>query len=140
MELLYLLFAIIIYFCILSFLFIQPLGAIIRLIRAKRKDSNYAVGLKRYLGALILFYSYVMLGTSYELTINRFHAILNISSIFAILFGYWHHIIKWHYKFKRIKEYDQMNLTKSVQEDKPYEERVINKPTHILYTKLQYRA
>ena len=113
MQFLYILLAIILYFCIISFVLIQPLGAIIRLIYTKRRDSKYAIGLKRYLGILIIFYSYCLIITSYEIKINQFVAIINIASMFVILFAYWFHILTWHFKHKRIKEFDRIQKAKN---------------------------
>ncbi len=136
MTFVYTVLALILIYCIASLFIIQPLSAIIRLIVAKRKDSKYAIGLKRYLVAIISLFTYTIIGAYYDIKINQFQAILNIASIFAILFGYWFHIIKWHYKFKRIKAYDKMIILKSVQRQKQFEERIITKPRYYLHENL----
>ena len=108
--------------------FVQPISAIVRIIMAKRKDSTYAIGLKRYLGYVLCYFlllNPIIIFTEYtRLEYIGLTYLFFIPAVFA--FWYIRYISKWTRKWKNIKDY---NTIKSLSAPHPDRIKLESFPT-----------
>ena len=123
MGILYYLVGSLIYLYFLSYIvlgFIQPIGAICRLLGEQRLDSNYAIGLKKYLFAVSTYFAILFLMSKFE----PFYDILYIFQIYLLLipwaFIIWYirHVRIWRKKRQNISAYDQLQLLNTPHQDR----------------------
>jgi Ca2+/Na+ antiporter len=117
-------FAAIFFFYLLAYLamgFVQPITAIIRLLGAERRDSTYAIGLKRYLFSVV-FYFILLIGIV-NVNVNVHHRdeflcyyLLALPWIFSI--WYMRHLYIWKKKRENIIAYDTLQSIKAPHEDR----------------------
>lgn len=123
MELLYGLGGLLFYGYFLTFIgmgFVQPIAAVIRILCAKRQDSEYAIGLKNYLLAVFLYFSvwYIAVGSgmAHDANIIGTLYILVLPWVYAI--WYIRHTRKWSKKFKNIAKFDKVKQLNAPHEDR----------------------
>lgn len=87
---------------------VQPIGAIIRILGAKRKDSTYVIGLKRYLLAVLAYFIVLITCIGYDLDVIAPFIAMVLPWAYAI--WYFMHIRTWRKKRKNIKAYDKMRI------------------------------
>ncbi|MEM9547023.1 MAG: hypothetical protein AAGA77_13665 [Bacteroidota bacterium] len=116
------LFGLILFLYILTYIgmgIVQPIGAICRLASTRRKSSLYAIGLKRYLiGVFIYFlglYSLIQLEAQ---TLSDFKIFYLYVIPWAFAIWYIRHIRLWKKKFKNIKEFDREKLLNASHKDR----------------------
>lgn len=101
--------------------FAQPLGAIIRLLTTKKGYSMYAIGLRRYLLAVVVYFTidYVLLAHM-RLTVDSWFLITYLFVVPAF-FAVWYirHIWRWHFKWKRIDAFNRSNKGKNLEHTPP---------------------
>jgi len=98
---------------------VQPLLAICRLIRAKRKDSNYAIGLKRYLLTVLSYFFLWFLFAKFQAYMNEtfmFFYLMIFPWVIAI--RYYRFVKKWDGIHKNIKAYDQLQSLNAPHQDR----------------------
>jgi len=113
--------------------FIQPIAAICRLYLERRKDSSYAIGLKKYLLSVVIYFVILIPLVSFEpqpelLPLFQFY-ILVVPLCMAI--WYINHIRTWRKKKKNIRAFDEMQLLNAPHEDRLLLESYPSKKIHI---------
>ena len=101
MEFIGILFWLYIYFYI-GLGFVQVIASIVRLFTAKRKDSAYAIGLKRYLVGVFLYFTLLPVLSD---GILLFYLMV---VPWGIAIWYFLHIRKWNKKRRNIASFDRM--------------------------------
>lgn len=99
---------------------IQPVGAVYRLFREKRLDSHYAIGLKRYLAAVALYFLIPLL-TIQVADIQEWFIINSIYTFiipWAFALWYFRHIRKYKKQKQNIRAYDKLQLLSAPHEDR----------------------
>ena len=97
---------------ILSFIalgFAQPIAALLRIIVAPRQSSSYAIGLKRYLLGVAIYFMILALLLSFD-TYGAINGLLFFYLFilpWAYIIWYTHHIRYWSKKRKNIVAFDQ---------------------------------
>jgi len=103
-------FFIVIYIITLIVLgFLQPVMAICRLLNPQRRDSDYVVGLNRYLSGVILYFAIIWFAVELEPTFIVPEVIIPFYLFVLpafIAIWYIRFVIKWDKKHRRIKEFD----------------------------------
>lgn len=98
----------------------QPIDAVVRLLKTKRKDSQYATGLKRYLMAVIGYFVVLFMMFSNEQSVNYSVLLPNYLMILPWAYAIWYiiHIRVWKKKRKNIEAFDRVKLMEAPHEDR----------------------
>ena len=123
MEIIYAIFAVLFWLYFLTFIglgFYQPISAIIRLLSVKRKDSPYAIGLKKYLLAVSFYLLIFFSGASMKIGHGWFALTSIYTFIVPLFFAIWYFkfIRKWKKKRKNIREFDRQLLINAPHPDR----------------------
>lgn len=92
--------------------FFQVIGALIRLLTAKRQSSTYAIKLKQYLLFVSVYFFINYIFVQVDLPDFYLFSYLFIIPPFVALW-YWSHKSTWSKKHKRIKEFDKLQQAKN---------------------------
>jgi hypothetical protein len=91
---------------------IQPIGAFLRILLAKRRSSPYAIGLKIYLTAVVAYFL-IMTILLNNLDIKIIASLYWIYLIIVPLcYATWYirHILKWRQKHRNIADYNKLHF------------------------------
>jgi len=123
MIIMYVIFTLLFYLYIILYVslgFVQPIGAIIRLLSARRLDSEYAIGLKKYLLGVVMYFFIMFFAGITGLFNETFF--INCVYLFLVPWFYaiWYirHIRKWKEKRKNIVAFDKLQLLNAPHEDR----------------------
>lgn len=98
---------------------VQPLAAIIRLLGERRRDSKYALGLKRYLVSVILYFFILhFLVSFFPDNLYDFKTFYVLVLPWFLAIYYMHHVYSWKRKRKNIKAFDKLQLLNAPHEDR----------------------
>ncbi len=129
-------FGILFYVYILTYItlgFAQPIAAICRLLAAERLDSAYAIGLKKYLLAVVLYFLVLFGAMGSGLFYNA--PTINMLYLFVLPWAYaiWYirHIRAWKKKLKNIAEFDNQQLLNAPHEDRVLLDSFPKKKVHL---------
>ena len=106
---------------LIAFGILQPLKAVCELLGVKRYSSKYAIGLKRYLTAVVGYFAFLHLMIKYgDLFGGLFDFIGFYVTILPLAFVIWNirFYRKWDRQMKNIQEYDRMKILEAPHPDR----------------------
>lgn len=131
---------VLLYFAYLVFYFLmgltQPFLALNRLYSAERKDSSYALGLKRYLLAVVAYFLILILCCYFDSFDGPSAVAYCMILPWYLAIWYIMHTRKWDEKLKNIKKYEELQ-----KKALPHPDRValMTNPSTPVYIRLKSR-
>jgi len=123
MEILYAIVALLFYLYFILYIglgIVQPVAAICRILCAERFDSEYTIGLKKYLLSVLFYFLFLYWVIQNGTGFNQFSFIQFYLLILPWAFVNWYicHIRKWKKKRNNIAAYDKIQLLNAPHEDR----------------------